>query len=209
MGKPRSIAILDYGLGNLGSVAGALEWLGCKPQITRDARLVAQADKLIIPGVGAFGDGMRKLREFGLVEVLNNFALEQKKPVLGICLGFQLMAKKSEEFGQHNGLGWLDAEVVKLDPGPGLRLPHVGWNDLFKTRNDGLWQDVPDDALCYYVHSYHVHCANRDAVLAECEHGQRFTAAVGFGNIRGVQFHPEKSQRWGLQILKNFVDGVS
>jgi len=199
------IAIVDYGLGNLRSVSGALERLGVDHVITNQPEQLTSAEKLILPGVGAFGDGMKNLHSRGLVNVLNRLVLEDCKPILGICLGFQLMAKESTEFGHHEGLGWVDACVEKLETNGGLRLPHVGWNDLFQIKGCRLFEGIPRSALFYYVHSYHVRCRDEAIVTGECEYGVRFTAAVRQDNIFGTQFHPEKSQQWGLKLLANFL----
>ena len=199
------IAIIDYGLGNLRSVSGALERLGVDHVITNQPEQLTSAEKLILPGVGAFGDGMKNLHSRGLVDVLSRLVLEDRKPILGICLGFQLMAKESTEFGKHVGLGWVDAGVEKLETHGGLRLPHVGWNDLFQVKTCSLFKGIPKDALFYYVHSYYVRCRDESVVTGECEYGVRFSAALQQGNIFGTQFHPEKSQQWGLKLLSNFL----
>ena len=200
------IGIIDYGLGNLTSVAGAVEKVGFKPVVSSDARVLSDCEKLILPGVGAFGDGMRNLRDRGLVEPLTRMTTKAGKPILGICLGFQLLARKSQEFGEHQGLGWIDAEVVPLDPADAkLRVPHVGWNELYQTRESVLFDDVPDEGLFYYVHSFKLRPAGSDVVIGECDYGGRFAAAVQKGSIFGTQFHPEKSQQHGLTLLKNFL----
>lgn len=200
------IGIINYGLGNLRSVAGAVERLGHEAKIANSTDELSRAKKLILPGVGAFGDGMKNLRQLGLVDLLNRLVLEEGKPVLGICLGFQLMARQSSEFGRHEGLGWIDSSVVKIDTKGNLRLPHVGWNDLFQRKQSVLFDGVPDDALFYYVHSFHVKCKDKDIIIGECEYGICFTAAVEQGNIFATQFHPEKSQQWGLRVLQNFLE---
>lgn len=197
------IGIVDYGLGNIRSVAGAVERVGYQPLVTYDPAELARTDKLILPGVGAYGDGMAKLRDRGLVDALNAIVLEQKKPILGICLGFQLMCNSSCEFGDHQGLGWFDAEVKRLDVK--LPLPHVGWNDFEQVNACALTADIPDDALFYYVHSYHVTANDERDVVGVCEYGKRVVAAMAKDNIYGTQFHPEKSQRWGLEVLHNFL----
>jgi glutamine amidotransferase len=203
------IAIINYGLGNLRSVAGAVEKVGFKPVITNKPSEIENAEKIILPGVGAFGDGMKNLREFELIDCLERTVLGEKKPVLGICLGFQLMCRSSCEFGTHSGLGWIDADVEKLDTKDGqFRLPHVGWNDLYKTKDIFLFKNIPEEALFYYVHSYHVCCNDHEIVVGECEYSDRFVAAVGNQNIWGTQFHPEKSQKWGLQLLQNFLESA-
>lgn len=199
------IAIVNYGLGNLRSVAGALDRLGHEAYITNDEDELSRAEKLILPGVGAFGDGIKNLRALGLDNILNRLVFEDCKPILGICLGFQLMARESCEFGNHKGLGWIDAVVKKIDNNGGLRLPHVGWNDLFQQKKSKLFENIPKDALFYYVHSYHVRCSDQSMIIGECDYGIRFTAAIEKNNIFGSQFHPEKSQQWGLELLRNFV----
>lgn len=199
------IAIVNYGLGNLRSVAGAVERLGFDPIITDDPELLARSAKLILPGVGAFGDGMRNINESGLRPVLDRLVLGERKPVLGICLGFQLMARQSDEFSLHEGLGWLDASVELMEFARPLRLPHVGWSDLYQTVSDPLFEGIPADALFYYVHSYHVRCADLGIVIGEGDYGGRFTSVIRHGNIYGTQFHPEKSQQWGLTLLQNFL----
>lgn len=201
------IGIIDYGLGNLASVAGATERLGFEPCITSAVDDLERAEKLILPGVGAFADGMRNLHERALVEPLARMVLAEGKPILGICLGSHLIAKESEEFGHSQGLGWFDARVVRLETGDdALRVPHVGWNDLIQTRESLLFGGVPADALFYYVHSYHVVPEDDDTVVGVCDHGGRFAAAFQRRNIYATQFHPEKSQRHGLTLLKNFLE---
>jgi len=201
------IAVVDYGLGNVRSVVGAVQRVGYDPVLTRDPDELACADKLILPGVGAFSDGMARLKDQGLDEVIGELVIGRGKPILGICLGMQLLARESLEFGRHQGLGWIDATVRKLGgDGMELRLPHVGWNDLFQTSSCLLFKGVPEGALFYYVHSYSLECRSRDLVKGECEYGGRFTAVVQKDNIFGIQFHPEKSQLHGLGVLKNFLD---
>lgn len=199
------IAIIDYGLGNLRSVAGAVKKVGFEPIVSSRIEDLQAANKLILPGVGAFGDGMKNLRERGLVEPLTEIVVRGKKPILGICLGAQLLAKSSEEFGHHEGLGWVDASVVKLTSEGGLRVPHVGWNDCIQVKHSALFEGVPQDALFYYVHSFHIACNDPELVIGECDYGMRVTAAVQHENIYATQFHPEKSQQYGLQLLKNFL----
>lgn len=200
------IGIIDYGLGNLNSVAGAIEKLGHKTVITNNILELEKADKLVLPGVGAFADGMKNLKELKLITPLTKLVLEQKKPILGICLGFQLMAKESFEFGHHQGLCWLDASVIKLEPGAQLRVPHVGWNGLQKVNKSVLFESIHPEALFYYTHSFHVKMNTEKDVIGRCMYGIPFTAAVQKGNIYGTQFHPEKSQKFGLTLLKNFLE---
>lgn len=201
------IGIIDYGLGNLTSVAGAVEKVGFEPVVSADAGILSDCEKLILPGVGAFGDGMRNLRERDLVEPLTELVTKAGRPILGICLGFQLLAKRSEEFGDHEGLGWIDARVTALKPDDeALRLPHVGWNELYQSADCVLFDDIPDESLFYYVHSYALEPENGALVAGECDYGGRFAAAVQSGSIFGTQFHPEKSQLHGLTLLRNFLE---
>lgn len=199
------IGIVDYGLGNLASVAGAVDYLGAEPVVTADVETLFQCSKLILPGVGAFGDGMAQLAARGLIDPLHRLVLDQEKPILGICLGFQLLAKSSPEFGLHAGLGWLDQEIIPLDDaGATLRVPHVGWNAVHQDQECVLFDDIADASLFYFVHSFAMedgpHC------VGHCAYGQNIPAVVQKGHIYGTQFHPEKSQRAGLQLLKNFLE---
>jgi len=200
------IGIINYGLGNLRSVLGAVEKLGHKGAISADPTTLALADKLILPGVGAFGDGMRNLTERELIEPLSEMVRTQRKPILGICLGFQLLAEGSDEFGEHTGLGWIPGRVkrIKTDDAS-LRVPHVGWNDFEQSRDCILFDDVPDPALFYFVHSYHLE-TDPDITVGTCTYGTPICAAVQSGNVFGTQFHPEKSQRHGLKVLQNFLE---
>jgi glutamine amidotransferase len=201
------IGIVDYGLGNLTSVAGAIEKVGFEPLISSDPSDLARMDKLILPGVGAFGDGMANLTSRNLVGLLSDLVLTQKKPLLGICLGFQLIARTSEEFGNHKGLGWIDAEITRLAPGnSSLRIPHVGWNEVHQVEASILFDDIPDDGLFYYVHSYRMETTNKEFIVGECDYGERFISVIQADNIYATQFHPEKSQRHGLTLLKNFLE---
>jgi glutamine amidotransferase len=200
------IGIVDYGLGNLTSVQAAVKRLGYETIVTSDPCELNKADKLILPGVGAFGDGMRNLIQRNLVERLTDLAMNKAVPILGICLGFQLIAQESEEFGHNKGLGWVDAKVVRLKPADrALRVPHVGWNDLAQCGPSPLFDGVPEDSLFYYVHSYRMVAERDGLVVGECDYGGRFPAVVRQGNIHAVQFHPEKSQRHGLRLLENFL----
>ncbi|PIW29043.1 MAG: imidazole glycerol phosphate synthase subunit HisH [Rhodospirillales bacterium CG15_BIG_FIL_POST_REV_8_21_14_020_66_15] len=202
------IGIVDYGLGNLTSVAGAVSKLGFEPHITSNADALTSADKLVLPGVGAFPDGMANLAERGLIDVLNDLVLKRRKPILGICLGFQLLGRSSEEFRHTGGLGWIDAAVTRLKPGdPELRVPHVGWNDLTQTRPDCiLFDGVADQSLFYFVHSYCMETPPDGSQVGTCDYGRPFTAAVQKGSVFGTQFHPEKSQQAGLTLLNNFLE---
>lgn len=200
------IGIVDYGLGNLPSVAAAVGRVGGDPVITADPAVLSDCERLILPGVGAFRDGMANLHARGLVPVLDRLVLGEKRPVLGICLGFQLLARRSSEFGEAAGLGWIDADVDRLTPAdPALRVPHVGWNDFTRNGEQPLFLGVPDDALFYYVHSYCMRCHSPDDVAGVVDYGGPVVAAVRKDTVFGTQFHPEKSQKHGLQVLQNFL----
>jgi len=200
------IGIIDYGLGNLRSVLGAVEKLGHQGSISANPSTLELADKLILPGVGAFGDGMRNLAERGLIDPLSELVRQKRVPILGICLGFQLLAERSEEFGDHAGLGWIPGSVRRIQPSDtALRVPHVGWNDFERTRDCILFDDVPDPALFYFVHSYHLETAP-EITVGICTYGAPMCAAVQSGNVFGTQFHPEKSQQHGLKVLQNFLE---
>ncbi len=202
--EPTVVGIVDYGLGNLRSVAGAIERLGHRPLVSSDAGELARAEKLILPGVGAFGDGMRNLHARGLVEPLTELA-RAGKPVLGVCLGAQLLARESDEFGRHEGLGWIDAVIRRIETTETLRVPHVGWNELHQTAPTTLFDGIADGELFYFVHSFYIDAADASIVKGETEYGGRMTAVVVEANVAGVQFHPEKSQLAGLQLLANFI----
>lgn len=202
------VMIVDYGLGNLRSVAGAVERLGHTALVSSDPADLARADRLILPGVGAFGDGMRRLLARGFVEPLTEAVCVNQTPILGICLGAQLMARDGHEFGHHQGLGWLPATVRPIEPAGRLRVPHVGWNELQQLRPDPLFVEVPPGALFYFVHSFHITTDQADIVSGTCEYGGTLAAVLRQGNICGTQFHPEKSQRHGLRLLQNFLDAV-
>lgn len=201
------VAIIDYGLGNLASLAGAVEKLGHQPIITADPAKLVTASKLLLPGVGAFGDGMRNLVNNGLASKLSDIVFGSGKQLLGICLGAQLLCRDSEEFGQHQGLGWINARVLRLRP-EGLRVPHVGWDELHQQRVSPLFDGISEKALFYYVHSYCIQSDDRKSVVGSCEYGGCFDAALSKDNIHAVQFHPEKSQADGLRLLRNFIEGM-
>jgi len=202
-----NVGIIDYGLGNMLSVAGAVRRLGVTAAITRDFGELRAADLLILPGVGAFGDGMANLKLYGLIDVINELVIDKCIPILGICLGAQLMTRESYEFGHFRGLGWVPASVIRLKSDEvNLRIPHVGWDEVLQTGNGKrLFRSVPGDALFYYVHSYWFQFDNDSYVTSWCNYGQKFTGSYEVGHIVGVQFHPEKSQKHGLTVLKNFI----
>jgi glutamine amidotransferase len=198
------IAIIDYGMGNVTSVLNALHHVGAQAIITRETKSIADSDKLILPGVGAFSDGIKNLRFFGLDDILSHEVLEKKKPILGICLGMQLLCNESYEFGHNFGLGWIDASVVHLPEDNNLRIPHIGWNNISITRTNPLItrSDILD---FYFVHSFHVVCNHVEDVIATCTYGVEFVASFMHDNIFATQFHPEKSQEAGLSVLRNFM----
>lgn len=199
------IAIIDYDAGNIKSVEKALLHLGQEGTITRDAEVILNADGVILPGVGAFGDAMGKLRAFGLEEVIHSY-VESGKPFLGICLGLQLLFQSSEESPGVEGLHILEGRIVRIPAGSGLKVPHIGWNNLrFPVRGrlfDGIGSDEP---YVYFVHSYYLQAADEDIVTATADYGVQIHASVEKGNVFACQFHPEKSADVGMKILQNFV----
>lgn len=197
----RVLAIIDYGMGNLRSVQKALEQLGFAAVITTEEHLVSRAHGLILPGVGAFGDAMRRLAQLGLDRALKE-AVAAGKPLLGICLGLQLLFESSEENGWHEGLGILPGQVQRF--APGRKVPHMGWNEVEQAQSSPLFRGIPDRTPFYFVHSYCVVPADPGLVLARAHYGSPFVCAVGRGTLYGVQFHPEKSSKWGLRLLANF-----
>lgn len=201
----KQIAVIDYGLGNVASVIGAIEKIGHAAILTRKKDEIFNADGIILPGVGAFGDGMENLNSFGLVEVIRECALTHKIPFLGICLGMQLMASKSCEFGEHTGLGLIEGDVIPFEHSDAtLRKIHIGWNDLLVNLEDPIFANL-EQPIVYFVHSYHFVPKNETSVIAKAVYGQEIVAGIRRDNIVGLQFHPEKSQKDGLKILENFV----
>lgn len=202
------IAIVNYGVGNLGSIQNMLKKVGCTESvITNQEEDLVRADKIILPGVGAFDTGMEKINESGLVGILNKIVVQEKKPLLGICLGMQLLTKGSEE-GKLPGLGWIDAYTKKFqfsDEQAGLKVPHMGWNEISFSKQHDLIKDLSMPARFYFVHSYYVKCNDKQDELLSCNYGINFTCAVQHENIMGVQFHAEKSHKFGMQLLKNFA----
>lgn len=200
------LVVVDYGMGNLGSIVNILRRVGVSATIGTTAEEVQAASKLILPGVGAFDNGMRNLDQLGLLPVLNQLVLQQRVPILGICLGMQLLTRGSEE-GDLPGLGWIDAETVRFrfEPHDQLKIPHMGWNEICPQQPQHALLGDLQEARFYFVHSYFVRCTSPADVLATTEHGHSFCSAVAKQNIVGTQFHPEKSHRFGMQLFENFV----
>lgn len=199
------ISILDYDAGNIKSVEKALEYLGEKAIITRDKDVILSSDKVILPGVGAFGDAMGKIKEYGLDKVIYDF-VDSGKPFLGICLGLQLLYKTSEESPEATGLGILDGEILRIPDAPGLKIPQIGWNSLSITPGAKLFKDVPENSYVYFVHSYYLKSRDIKDVAATTDYSVNIHASVERDNVFACQFHPEKSSSVGLQILKNFIE---
>jgi glutamine amidotransferase len=199
-----NLVIVDYGVGNLGAIPNMLARIGVESVISSDPARILQADRLILPGVGAFDAGMRRLSERGLVEALNRKVLVDRAPVLGLCLGMELLADSSEE-GSLGGLGWVPGRVVRfrIPPGSPLRVPHMGWAAVRSVRESPISASI-DGARFYFAHTYHFEPAERSDVAGETEYGYPFTSVVHRGNVLGVQFHPEKSHRFGLALLDQF-----
>ena len=199
------IAIIDYDAGNIRSVEKALKFLGQDVKITRDPEEILSAEKVILPGVGAFGDDMGKFKEYGLYQVIRKTA-GMGTPFLGICLGLQLLFERSDEAPGVEGLGILKGEILRLPEKEGYKIPHMGWNSLELVHNGRLFRDLPEDPYVYFVHSYYLKAADETIVKARTEYTTVIDASVEQGNVFACQFHPEKSSETGLKILKNFVE---
>ncbi|OGV49310.1 MAG: imidazole glycerol phosphate synthase, glutamine amidotransferase subunit [Lentisphaerae bacterium GWF2_52_8] len=200
--------LINYGMGNIRSVGNALTRLSASYFVSSDKDDLAKADAYILPGVGAFSHAMANIAARGLFGPLTHEVMEKKKPFLGICLGMQLMAEDSMEKGFHKGFGWLPGHVRKLDAHNGLRIPHVGWNELEIRNENQLFTNVPPDANFYFDHSYALCEADENMVAALCDYGAPFVAALRKGNLFGTQFHPEKSHVQGLRVFRNFLNFV-
>ena len=204
------IAVIDYGMGNLGSILNMLRRLGFSATATRDSSVIERAERLILPGVGAFDQGIRSIDESGLREVLDAAVLKRRTPILGICLGMQLLAKGSEE-GRRQGLGWIDGFARRFVPAPEVdgklaKVPQMGWNYVVASASHPLFTGMEAESRYYFVHSFHVVCEREDDAIARGWYaGAPFVAAVAYRNIAGVQFHPEKSHRYGMQLLRRFA----
>jgi glutamine amidotransferase len=205
------VAIIDYGMGNVRSVKNAVAYCGYDAAITADAEKIANASHIILPGVGAFESAMANLKRAGLDEILDENVRQKGKPILGICLGMQILAQSSTEHandtGAHRGLGWFDAEVVRIESKDGgLKIPHMGWNNLTKERDHPVLSSIGDKNLnFYFVHSYQMKCRNKQDVVASANYGAPVTAVVARNNIVATQFHPEKSQDSGIDLLGSFL----
>lgn len=199
------IAIINYGLGNLTSIQNMFRRLGVDTVITDDKQKISDASKLLLPGVGHFKRGMENLNNTGIGELVNREVLEKGKPILGICLGAQLMTQYSEE-GDVKGLGWVDAITVRFDSGKlgKLPVPHMGWTDIAVKRENALLQNLPEEPRFYFVHSYHFLFSQQEEVTATAHYGYEFACSFNKGNIYGAQFHPEKSHKFGMKVLENF-----
>lgn len=202
-----NLVVVDAGIGNLGAIPNMLKRIGVRAKITNRAEDIAEADRLILPGVGAFDAAMRTLNELGIVGTLRAKALDERIPVLGVCLGMQLLFRRSDE-GDIPGLGWIEGDVVRfrLDPADrSVRVPHMGWNYASATDGARLLSGFDATPRFYFAHSYHVECADPDDVAGWTTYGYRFASVVQHENIGGIQFHPEKSHRFGLKVFENFL----
>ena len=200
------IAVIDYGVGNLFSLCSSLERIGAETVVTSDPEIIAKADKLILPGVGAFADAAQKLRDSGLDLVIKQ-QVKAGKEIMGICLGMQMLFEKSYEFGEHQGLGLLKGSVIPMEGTipAGLKIPHIGWNALHFSKDSKLLRYIKEGDCVYFVHSFYATDCD-DSVIATAEYGKELTAAVQQGNVMGCQFHPEKSGQVGLDILRAFCE---
>lgn len=202
-----NIVIIDYGMGNIGSIRNMLGKAGTQAIISSQVDVIRQAQKLILPGVGAFDEGMKNLEEYNLIDILNKKVLEEKTPILGICLGMQLFSSHSQE-GMKPGLNWLNAQTIKFIPQNNRKIPHMGWNTIEIRKKNPILDGLPQDSRFYFVHSYHVVCNDEEDILAVTSYDGEFVSALHKGNIWGTQFHPEKSHRFGLKLLSNFVNNI-
>ncbi len=198
------IAIIDYDAGNIKSVEKAFQALGQDVVVTRDKETILSAEGVILPGVGAFGDAMKKLEDYDLVETIHK-VVDARTPFLGICLGLQLMFEESEETPGVKGLGLLKGKIIRIPDGEGLKIPHIGWNNLSYPSEGRLYKDIPEDSFVYFVHSYYLQAEEPEIVKATTEYGVTIHASVEKDNVFACQFHPEKSSAVGMKILENFV----
>lgn len=202
------IVIVDYDVGNVGSIVSMLQSINVPAIVSSKPKVILKADKLILPGVGAFDNGMRNLRRLGIIDVLEQKVFRERTCILGICLGAQLMTQSSDE-GQEPGLGWIKARTVRFfsqEGVAGYRVPHMGWNEVILRKKSPLFRWVPEKPRFYFAHSYHFLCENAEDVLAETKYGYRFSSVFVSGNCFGVQFHPEKSHKYGMALLRSFSE---
>jgi glutamine amidotransferase len=200
------VAVVDYGMGNLHSVRHALEMVGAEVEVTRDPDALRRADRIVLPGVGAFGECASNLRASGMVEALEEQVVRRGKPLFGICVGMQVLMREGHEMGVHPGLGWIPGIVRRFEVDEtSIKVPHVGWNEILPVRDTPLLAGLPKEPTFYFVHSYHAVPDDQGITAAACDYGERFTAAILTGNIFATQFHPEKSQQHGLRVLENFL----
>jgi len=199
------ITVIDYGVGNLGSIINMFRKIGVDAKLTNNAQDIIEAEKLLLPGVGSFDYGMQMLNNSGYIPLLKTKVLEQKTPILGICLGMQLLSKRSDE-GTSKGLGFIDAETVKFNVDTNIyKVPHMGWAEVVNKKMSKLFNDMYDEPRFYFVHSYHMKCNDTQDVLLTANYGYEFVCGIEKDNIYGVQFHPEKSHKFGMKLLENFA----
>lgn len=204
------ITVIDYGMGNIGSILNMLKKLGHEAKSSSDVNEISQATKLILPGVGAFDNGMQQLKEKNLIDVLNKKVCEEKIPILGICLGIQLFCNGSQE-GKLAGLGWIDADVIRFrteNTEEKIRIPHMGWNSVTEKKHSVLFEGMFEHPRFYFVHSYHLKLKNENDAWLKTHYGYDFVSAIEHENIFGCQFHPEKSHKYGMVIYKNFAEKI-
>ncbi len=205
------IGIIDYSAGNIRSVKNALSWIGSESRLIGEPRHLRDVSGVILPGVGAFGPAIAELERTGLADAIREWAIERQRPLFGVCLGMQLLARRSDEDGEHLGLGIVPADIIALQPRQSARIPHVGWNIVEKARPSRIWGEL-DHATCYFAHSFHLAFAEASDiavyVAGKTNHGEQFVSMLEHDNVMGAQFHPEKSQSDGLAILRNFVDAA-
>ena len=200
------IAIIDYGAGNLRSVQKACEYIGADAKITSDKNIIKSAERVILPGVGAFGDCMKSIEEHNLFDTIHQVC-ESGTPFLGICLGLQLLFEESEETPGAKGLGMFKGKNVLIPKKPGLKIPHMGWNSLSFKKDSPLFKDIPDNSFVYFVHSYYMEPEDKSIISATCNYSEELPVALSKDNVHAVQFHPEKSGETGIKMLSNFING--
>ena len=203
------INIIDYNLGNIRSLSNALTYLGVDFTVSGEHSDIKSADALILPGVGSFEDGMSNLQYLDLINIIRDQVISENKPIFGICLGFQLLFKTGYEYCHTQGLGLLDGDINRLRATTtSLRIPHMGWNSVHFPSPTHLFHDIDQDSLFYFIHSYCLEYLSQDFAVGTTEHGEKFVSAISSGNIHGTQFHPEKSQKAGIQLLNNFITSI-